>query len=110
MIGLPLMEMKSIRVIANELGVSTSYLSQVMNGKRPASKKVLSKLEKNMSISVKHSVKQHIGGNTGYYLYKSDTGGSAWESNPPRTLLTPPNGVEVREAHRDSSAPLLTED
>jgi len=35
----------------------------------------------------------------------SNSGGSAWESNPPKTLLTPPNGVEVREAHRDSSAP-----
>jgi len=32
-------------------------------------------------------------------------GGSAWESNPPKTLLMPPDGVEVREAHRDSSAP-----
>ena len=39
-------------------------------------------------------------------LYLSDnTGGSAWESNPPKTLLMPPNGFEVREAHRDSSAP-----
>ena len=32
-------------------------------------------------------------------------GGSAWESNPPKTLLMPPDGFEVREAHRDSSAP-----
>ena len=38
----------------------------------------------------------------------SNSGGSAWESNPPKTLLTPPNGVEVRKAHRDSSAPLST--
>jgi len=36
----------------------------------------------------------------------NNCGGSAWESNPPKTLLTPPNGVEVREAHRDSSAPV----
>ncbi len=36
----------------------------------------------------------------------SKYGGSAWESNPPKTLLMPPDGFEVREAHRDSSAPL----
>ena len=35
----------------------------------------------------------------------SNFGGSVWESNPPKTLLTPPNGFEVRKAHRDSSAP-----
>ena len=34
-------------------------------------------------------------------------GGGVWESNPPKTLLTPLNGVEVREAHRDSSAPII---
>jgi hypothetical protein len=33
------------------------------------------------------------------------TGGSAWGSNPPRTLEVPPDGFEVREAHRDLSAP-----
>jgi len=32
-------------------------------------------------------------------------GGSAWESNPPETFV-PPDGFEVREAHRDSTAPL----
>jgi len=37
----------------------------------------------------------------------SKFGGSAWESNPPKTLLMPPNGFEVREAHRDLSAPPL---
>lgn len=36
---------------------------------------------------------------------KFERGGSVWESNPPKTLLMPPNGVEVREAHRDSNAP-----
>ena len=35
----------------------------------------------------------------------SNFGGSVWESNPPKTLLMPPNGFEVREAHRDLSAP-----
>jgi hypothetical protein len=32
-------------------------------------------------------------------------GGSAWESNPPGTRKAPRNGFEVREAHRDLSAP-----
>ena len=35
----------------------------------------------------------------------SKFGGSAWESNPPKALLMPPDGFEVREAHQDSSAP-----
>ncbi len=34
------MEQKSLRTLAKELGVSHSYLSQVINGKRPASEKV----------------------------------------------------------------------
>ena len=33
---------KSLRQLAKEMGVSTSYLSQVKHGKRPASQKVLS--------------------------------------------------------------------
>jgi transcriptional regulator with XRE-family HTH domain len=33
-------ETKSLRQLANELGVSVSYLSQVRNGKRPPSLKV----------------------------------------------------------------------
>ncbi len=36
---------------------------------------------------------------------KQRRGGSVWESNPPETLLMPPDGFEVREAHRDSNAP-----
>ena len=35
------MEKQSLRAIAKELGVSHSYLSQVIHGKRPASEKVL---------------------------------------------------------------------
>jgi transcriptional regulator with XRE-family HTH domain len=38
------MKQKSLRQLANELGVSASYLSQVRNGKRPPSQKVLSML------------------------------------------------------------------
>ena len=36
---------KSLRQLAKELGVSHSYLSQVQNGKRPASEKVNEALE-----------------------------------------------------------------
>ena len=35
-------QQKSLRQLAKELGVSHSYLSQVKNGKRPASDKVVS--------------------------------------------------------------------
>lgn len=38
------MEVKSLRQLARELAVSHSYLSQVINGKRPASEKVLTSL------------------------------------------------------------------
>jgi transcriptional regulator with XRE-family HTH domain len=38
------MKQKSLRAIAKELQVSHSYLSQVINGKRPASEKVLTTL------------------------------------------------------------------
>jgi len=99
------MKQKSLRQLAQEIGVSPAYLSQVMTGKRPASKKVLSKLEEYLSVSVKQSVKQVGGGKSSTYNQKIESGGSAWESNPPKTLLMPPNGFEVREAHRDSSAP-----
>ncbi len=38
------MKEKSLRQLAREIGVSHSYLSQVKNGKRPASQKVVSKM------------------------------------------------------------------
>ena len=31
---------------------------------------------------------------------KDKIGGSAWESNPPETVLTPHTGFEVREPHQ----------
>ena len=40
-------------------------------------------------------------------LLLTESGGSGWESNPPKTLLMPHDGFEVREAHRDSTAPSL---
>jgi transcriptional regulator with XRE-family HTH domain len=42
------MKQKSLRQLARELGVSASYLSQVRHGKRPASRKVLSKMLSNV--------------------------------------------------------------
>jgi transcriptional regulator with XRE-family HTH domain len=80
---------KSLRQIARELGVSASYLSQIRHGQRHASKKVLSRLDVKMLSSVNQKA-----------------GGSVWGSNPPKTLSMPPDGFEVREAHRDSNAPL----
>ncbi len=44
------MKQKSLRQLPREPGVSTSYLSQIKNGKRPASQEVLS--------NIKDSVKQ----------------------------------------------------
>jgi transcriptional regulator with XRE-family HTH domain len=38
------MKTKSLRQIAKDISVSHSYLSQVINGKRPASEKVLTTL------------------------------------------------------------------
>ena len=77
---------KSLRQLAKELGISQSYLSQIKSGKRPISQKVISKLKE---------------------IDKQKTGGSVWESNPPKTLHMPPDGFEVREAHRDPNAPPL---
>ena len=85
------MMQKSLRQLARDIEVSPSYLSQVLNGKRPASDRVAKALC-NWQLSVKQNVKQN-------------RGGSAWESNPPETSEMPPNGVEVREAHRDLCAP-----
>ena len=49
------MKQKSLRQLAKEIGVSASYLSQVKNGKRPASDKLL------RSIGLNRSVKQNVG-------------------------------------------------
>jgi transcriptional regulator with XRE-family HTH domain len=49
---------KSLRQLARELGVSASYLSQVTNGKRPASVKLKGILD-NYLQSVKQNVKQN---------------------------------------------------
>ena len=43
------MKQKSLRQLAKEIGVSASYLSQVKNGKRPASQKVLSSIKQGES-------------------------------------------------------------
>ncbi len=81
------MAQQSLRKLAKEAGVSASYLSQVMHGKKKPSSRVVEVLTK---------IHQNV---------NQKSGGSAWESNPPKTLKVPPNGFEVREAHRDLSAP-----
>ncbi len=36
-------------------------------------------------------------------------GGNVWESNPPRMVLAPDAGFEVREGHQSPSAPTVIE-
>ena len=58
---------KSLRQLAKEINVSPSYLSQAMMGKRPASKKVLSKLlvgemtliPQNLNLAGAHGSRTH---------------------------------------------------
>ena len=55
------MKQKSLRQLAKELSVSTSYLSQVKNGKHPASNKLLRSID--FSESVKQSRQRLIAPN-----------------------------------------------
>jgi transcriptional regulator with XRE-family HTH domain len=50
----------SLRQLAKQLGVSTSYLSQVKNGKRPPSEKVLSNADIRRMLTVKQNVKHEV--------------------------------------------------
>ena len=55
-------ERKSLRQLAKELGVTHSYLSQVISGKRPASEKLVSKLaEANQAQSGKQLIQHLVG-------------------------------------------------
>ena len=56
------------------------------------------KVSEAMTAQVLNDVKQTI---------KQNIGGSAWESNPPKTGLLPPNGFEVRGTHRGTFAPVF---
>ena len=38
-------------------------------------------------------------------LMVGGTGGNVWESNPPRMVLAPNTGFEVREGHQSPCAP-----
>ena len=51
---------KSLRQLAKELGVSHSYLSQIKNGNRPASYKVVSKIRKNSLKSGKQNQQPNL--------------------------------------------------
>jgi len=69
------MKQKSLRQLAKELGVSASYLSQVKNGKRPPSKKLLS----NTSYELLHSPTS--GGDFGSLSPGSNPGSAAIKYN-----------------------------
>lgn len=40
------------------------------------------------------------GDSAGFYHFRQKNGGSAWESNPPGTVLAPHTGFEVRGPHQ----------
>ena len=90
------MENISLRAIAKECGVSHSYLSQVLNGKRPASKKIAHKLirEGLFSVSgkqmVSNSVKQNLLEKTANITYNEPTSGC----NSAAECLLPKQDVE----------------
>jgi hypothetical protein len=50
----------SLRELAEQLGVSTSYLSQVRNGKRPPSQKLLSNADIRCMLTVKQNAEHEI--------------------------------------------------
>jgi DNA-binding transcriptional regulator YdaS (Cro superfamily) len=58
------MKKTSLRQLARQLGVSPSYLSQVKNGKRPPSQKLLSNADIRHMLTVKQNVKREVDVNT----------------------------------------------
>ncbi len=50
----------SLRQLAAQLGVSVSYLSQVKNGKRPPSRKLLSNADIRHMLTVKQNAKHEV--------------------------------------------------
>ena len=90
------MENKSLRAIAKECGVSHSYLSQVLNGKRPPSEKVAYRLSKEglLSISGKQMVSKYSNQNllekTANITYNEPTSGC----NSAAECLLPKQDVE----------------
>ena len=63
---------KSLRTLAKELGVSHSYLSQVRNGKRPASDRVQQALD---MVSMVSNTEARVGTSTPLGGMKSVFGG-----------------------------------
>jgi Helix-turn-helix len=51
---------ESLRQLARQIGVSASYLSQVKNGKRPPSQKLLSNSDIRHMFIVKQNVKHNV--------------------------------------------------
>jgi transcriptional regulator with XRE-family HTH domain len=54
----------SLRQLAKQLGVSASYLSQIKNGRRPPSQKLLSNADIKRMLTVKQNVKHEVDLNT----------------------------------------------
>ena len=83
------MKQKSLRQLAKELGVSVSYLSQVKNGKRPPSKKVLSIFGQSVKQNITQDVKivdDFVSGEVPELADGHDLGSCAFErggSSPP---------------------------
>ena len=63
----------SLTQLARQLGVSASYLSQVKNGKRPPSQKLLSNADMRRMLTVKQNVKHEFDPDT-YKSYNNDFG------------------------------------
>ena len=74
---------KSLRQIAKGLGVSPSYLSQVMNGKRPASEKVC--------LTLTHEMLSNHNGN----LLNTDTRSLGNSLAVGQRTLDPPGKVRI---------------
>ena len=68
---------KSLRQLARELGVSHSYLSQVLHGKRPASEKVQQAID---MVSMVSNNEARVGTSTPSWGIKSVLGG--FDSHP----------------------------
>ena len=72
------MKQKSLRQLAKQIGVSPAYLSQIKNGKRPASSRVAEVLS-NLDMKVLSSVKQ-TGVDVSPYFGYNDTTKALWGS------------------------------
>ena len=85
------MESKSLRAITREFGVSASYLSQVKNGKKKPSKKLLSKMD--IKVLTKLVNSDLSGGGALGYNEATWRRSSVVEQGTHKPLVTGPNPV-----------------